>query len=260
MSNPGEMNQVVGQAYVTVLTGCLEYTVKPFQKQFDVYSNPEKLTFYKCDGNGTFSFDVMGTYKHPLRNCELFIESKGYANGSSLLKEYKEFIAKSYVTRCLYHRHVNDYFCFVTNVPFGSSEGRQLTSVDFLENRVLNFKENSEISSIIGNIPIDRKHIESLSKRLSICFFTDSFIRISGINYKVKDGDSIWTIMEDIHAKKVPDISLNEIKYTIQSWNPKVKDADLIVTGETLHLPWYGIKETDASSPISQCNILQNIN
>lgn len=66
MSNPGEINQIIGQSYVKVLTGCLEYTVKSFQKQFDVYTSPEKLMFNKGGGKGTFSFDAMGTYKHPL--------------------------------------------------------------------------------------------------------------------------------------------------------------------------------------------------
>jgi hypothetical protein len=245
MSNPGEINQIIGQSYVKVLTGCLEYTVKPFQKQFDVYTSPEKLMFNKGGGKGTFSFDAMGIYKHPLKPCEMFIESKGYSVGSSLLKEYREFVAKSYITTVLNSRHSKDYFCFVTNVPFGSSEGKKLTSVDFLTNKALNPRDDAELHSILGDIPIDRDYVESLSKRLSVCFFTDSFIRISGISYKVQDGESIWTILEDLHAKQVPDIFIRKINSTVQSWNPQVKDIDLIVTGEVLHSPWYGINEID---------------
>jgi hypothetical protein len=155
-------------------------------------------------------------------------------------------VAKSYITTVLNSRHSKDYFCFVTNVPFGSSEGKKLTSVDFLTNKALNPRDDAELYSILGDIPIDRDYVESLSKRLSVCFFTDSFIRISGISYKVQDGESIWTILEDLHAKQVPDISLGKINSTVQSWNPQVKDIDLIVTGEVLHLPWYGINEIDA--------------
>jgi hypothetical protein len=241
MSKPGETNHVIGQAYVKVLIGCLEYTVKPFQKQFDIYTSPEKLTFFKADGNGIFSFDAMGTYMHPSKNCEMFIESKGYASGASLLNAYREFVAKAYVTTCLNHRHRNDHFCFVTNVPFGSSEGRNLTSSDFIFNRALSREKDEQVSSVIGQIPLNKDYIDSLSQRLSLCFFTDSFIRISGITYEVKKDESLWTIIRDIHAEQLPDIDFQKINSVVQAWNPQVKDPDLIVSGENLHLPWYGI-------------------
>jgi hypothetical protein len=241
MSRPGETNHVVGQAYVKVLVGCLEYTVKPFQKQFDIYTNPEKLTFAKAGGGGTFSFDAMGTYIHPSKNCEMFIESKGYTSGASLLSAYREFIAKAYVTKCLNLRHSNDHFCFVTNVPFGSSEGRNLTSTDFILQKALNREADEQVKSILGEITLDRDHIESLSQKLSLCFFTDSFIRISGITYKVKEDESLWTIIEDIHAKQLPNRPFTQINSVVQAWNPQVRDPDLIVSGESLHLPWYGI-------------------
>lgn len=241
MSVPGEVNHIIGKAYVSVLNGCLEHTIKTFEKIFGIYSNPEKLSFNKYGEEGEFSFDSSGIYRHTSRQQEVFIESKGYTEGSSLTPAYKSFIAKAYITTVLNQRHSKDLFWFVTNVPFATKVGRNITSKRYLLEKILN-KQAREVSSIIGDIQIDQDHVESLSKRLCVCFFTDSFIKFSGLKYKVRKGESLWTIMEDLHANRIPNKNFNEIGETVQRLNPPVKDANHIVEGERLHLPWYGIE------------------
>lgn len=242
MSLPGEVNQEIGKAYVSVLNGCLEHTVRSFEKSFDIYHNPEKLTFKKYNQIDTFSFDSSGVIRKFSGLKEVFIESKGYTNGSSLLSEYRKFVAKAYVTTVLNYRHFKDLFWFVTNVPFGSNVGREITSKRYLiENIFRQENQFSDVKEVIGDMPIDNEHVASLSERLSVCLFTDSFIKISGLVYKVEKDESIWTIMEKLHANKPPEVDFNLVAHTVKQLNPKVKDPNEIIEGERLHLPWYGI-------------------
>src|ERR1700761_5474565 len=124
---PGESSQESGRAYVFVFAGCLERTVKGFKQLFDVYSSPEKLEFTGFTGN-SYSFDLSGVYE----STEVFVESKGYKDGGGLLESYKEFLAKAYCTSVQLSRHRRDRFWFVTNVPFGTSIGRNLCDWRFI--------------------------------------------------------------------------------------------------------------------------------
>src|SRR5438094_334557 len=127
MGRPGELSDEAGRAYLYALTGSLQRTAAGFTSIFDVLKNPDKLSFHSLNGHD-FSFDVLGTFKRPPHDCEVLLECKGYQNGSSLLTQYREFLAKAYSTSITDIRHRNDLFWFVTNVPFGTNNGRLLTS------------------------------------------------------------------------------------------------------------------------------------
>ena len=59
---PGERQQEIGQAYATVLTGCLERTVEYFAQTFDGYSDPTEVAFSRMPGID-YSFDSVGNYR-----------------------------------------------------------------------------------------------------------------------------------------------------------------------------------------------------
>lgn len=59
---PGEVSQEAGRAYVYVFGGCLERAIKGFRQAFNVYLNPEKVTFTGFSG-ASYSFDLSGIYE-----------------------------------------------------------------------------------------------------------------------------------------------------------------------------------------------------
>lgn len=239
MAIPGEIPQAIGRAYVQALVGCMELAVGYFRRTFEVESTPDKLMF-SGPTDSTFSFDVSGIYAHPYSKCEVFIESKGHKDGSKVFEGYKEFLAKAYITTVLYSRHRNDLFWFLTNVPFGSSIGRSLTSPYYIQS-VLSEEKDEKISSILGSIPLDLEHIISLSGRLSVCIFTDSFIRIMGVSYPVKPGENILSILKILHGGRIPSTDFTSIVQLIVEQN-RLGNPNKILAGKRLLIPWYGIK------------------
>jgi len=239
MSLPGEIPQEIGRAYVQVLVGCAEKAIERFRRTFEVGDAPEKLTFSSPTGK-SFSFDVMGIYSHPLRGKEVFIESKGHSDGNKVLDGYKEFLAKAYITSVLYSRHSSDLFWYLTNVPFGSSLGKKLTSTEYIS-AVLRDSNNKAVTEIMGATPLDIHYIHSLSDRVSVCILTDSFVKAVGISYPVKRGESLWSIIRVLHAGNIPGSTYFPIAETIASLN-NLDDPNHILAGSRLHIPWYGIQ------------------
>ncbi len=195
---PGEISQEVGRAYVYVFGGCLERAVKGFRQTFNVYMNPEKLTFNGFSGT-EYSFDISGLYE----SAEVFVESKGYRDSSGLLEGYKEFLAKAYCTSVQIARHERDHFWFVTNLSFGSSFGRRLWSPDFISDSLRGSKPPRS-AAIIGGAQIDEGHVRSLSQRVAVGIFTDSFIRVMGVLYRFQPGDTLWSATKLIHGGSIP--------------------------------------------------------
>jgi len=242
MGMPGEIPQEIGRAYVQVLVGCLERTVKCFRRAFDVLDAPDKLAFDGANG-ANFSFDVLGHYRHPLYPREVLVECKGHKDGSKVFEGYKEFLAKSYVTTVNYRRHTRDLFWFVTNVAFGCSIGKKITSPEFVYS-VLTKDRNDQVSSLLGSSHVDDKFVTDLSNRLSVCIFPDSFIRRMGVSYLVKSGESVWSIFKGIHAGRVPMPHFEPIADEVAKLND-LKSANHIKSGQRLHVPWYGIQWDD---------------
>lgn len=237
MEMPGEIPQEIGRAYASVLIGCLEHTVKPFKQQFDVSSAPEKMTFKGAASS--YSFDGLGIFRQLGYSGEVLIEAKGYKKDSGLLKAYKEFLVKAYVTRVVHTRHSSDLFCFMTNVPFGSTFGRDLTSPGFINN-ALKDASNEKVTSILGELPVDSGHVRSLSEQLSVGIFTDSFIRLMGITYLVKEGENLFEIMSLIHANQDLGPSFITIAERIARMN-NLPNYDHIRVGQRLQVPWNGV-------------------
>lgn len=233
---PGELSHEIGRAYVFVLSGCLQRAVKNFKPFFDVYEAPEKLSFKGFSG-APYSFDLSG-YHH---GVEVFVESKGYKDGNTLLDAYREFLAKAYCTTVQFARHQRDRFWFVTNVPFGSSVGRNLVDSNFVS-ASLRAERPAASAAILGDAVIDDRHVRSLASRLAIGIFTDSFIKVMGLFYRVRPGDSLWSAMKLLHGGRIPTPQFDVLTAQVASMND-LKDPNKIRSGQRLHMPWFGFSD-----------------
>lgn len=221
-----------------VFGGCLERAVKGFRQIFNVYTSPEKMMFTGFSG-ASYSFDLSGVYD----GAEVFVESKGYRDSSGILDGYKEFLAKAYCTSVQVARHQRDHFWFVTNVSFGSSLGRRLWSPEFISESLSSSKP-PRAAVIVGGAPIDYDHVRSLSRRIAVGIFTDSFIRVMGTLYRFSPGDTLWSATKLIHGGRIPLPQFEPIVTRVQYMND-IRDPDRIRSGQRLHLPWFGIREAD---------------
>jgi LysM domain-containing protein len=237
MTAPGEVLHSVGLAYQCVFIGALEANIRYFENKFSVHTEPEKTTFRSRTGK-SYSFDFNGVYNHPWNRAEVFGECKGYSKASNLLSEYKSFLAKAYVTSLDYERHSNDYFWFVTNVPFACSEGSAIWAFQFMA-EALRDSANTQIHEILGEGHIDDDLVRSLVSRIGVFILTDSFLMNTNISYKVATGDSLWTILKKFHAGKAPR-SFGLVARQIMDEN-RLKSPDFIVAGRRIRVPWGGI-------------------
>jgi len=235
---PGEVSHEIGRGYVYVFSGCLERAVRGFRQTFDVYAQPEKVAFTGFSG-ASYSFDVSGMYD----GREVFIESKGYRDGTGILDAYKEFLAKAYCASVQIARHRNDHFWFVTNVPFGSSLGRRLGSVEFISEALRRVRP-PKADTIFGGALVDEAHVRSLSQRIAVGIFTDSFIRVMGTLYTFRPGDTLWSATKLIHGGRMPLPQFAPIAAKVQYMND-LRDPNRIRSGQRLLLPWFGMVEAD---------------
>jgi hypothetical protein len=233
---PGEISHEIGRAYVFVLCGCLQRAVKDFTPLFDVYSAPEKLSFKGLSGSD-YSFDLSGH----IHATEVFIESKGYKDGNSLLDAYREFLAKAYCTTVQFSRHQRDQFWFATNVPFGTSIGRKLVDSQFVSDSLRSSKSPGA-AAILGDAAIDDGHVRSLASRLAIGIFTDSFIKVMGTLYRFRPGDNLWNATKLLHGGRMPVSHYDSVVEQVVRMN-NLRDPNHIRSGQRLHLPWYGISD-----------------
>ncbi len=235
---PGEVSHEIGRAYLYVFSGCLERAVTGFRPTFDVCTQPEKLTFTGFSG-ASYSFDRSGLYE----GLEVFIESKGYRNGSGILDAYKEFLAKAYCTSVQIARHRDDHFWFVTNVPFGTSLGRHLWSPEFISEALRSAKPPAG-ATIMDGAHIDEAHVRSISRRVAVGIFTDSFIRVMGTFYRFRPGDTLWSATKLIHGGRIPLARFEPIVLKAQQMND-LRDPNRIRSGQRLLLPWFGMGEAE---------------
>lgn len=236
--------QVIGQAYQYVFIGALESSIRNFENHFNVHSNPEKTSFKGRTGQG-YSFDFNGTHNHRWTRAEVFGECKGYSTGKNLLKEFRVFLAKAYVTSVDYERHRDDYFWFVTNVPFACTEGSGVRNYQFIRETLVS-DGSDEVRQILGNGNIDDLMIRSLADRLGVFILTDSFLMNIEISYKVMPGESLWTILKKLHAGLAPH-GFQAIAQTI-AYKNRLQSPDHIVSGKRIRLSWHGMRRADISS------------
>lgn len=239
MTTPGEVMQAIGEAYQRVFLAALEADIPYFENKFDVRTAPEKTSFASRSG-GEFSFDFNGVYNHPWVHSEVFGECKGYSVGGGLLNEFRAFVAKAYVTSTDYARHRTDRFWFVTNVPFGCSEGSSILGYDFVS-ATLSDRNNPAVKQILGDGHIDERLVGSLAGRLAVFILTDCFLMNTKLSYKVQPGESLWTILKKIHAGRAPS-TFGNIARQIASEN-NLRSPDRLRSGKRIRLSWYGIKQ-----------------
>lgn len=237
MSIPGEVSHAVGKAYQYVFIGALEANIRHFENKFHVHSAPEKTSFLGRNGK-SFSFDFNGVLSDPTGYAEVFGESKGYNKGDNLLAEFRAFVAKAYVTSYDHERHRNDFFWFVTNVPFGCSEGSQIRSFDFVWS-ALTDRTNSSVSELLGRGHIDDSFVRSLIDRLGVFILTDSYLMNTNISYKAVPGDSIWTILKKFHGGRIPS-GFGQLATSIAARNG-LPSPDKILSGKRIKLSWLGL-------------------
>jgi hypothetical protein len=235
---PGEVNQLIGQAYQCVFIGALEANIRYFENRFDVRTSPEKTSFKGPTGS-SFSFDFSGSYSHPWIHAEVFGECKGYTRGGGLLAEFKTFLAKAYVTSFDYARHINDYFWFVTNVPFACTEGATILTYDFVIG-ALKDAGNASVKQILGDSHIDEGFVRTLIARLGVFILTDSYLMNVELSYKVVPGESLWLILKKFHAGQAPP-AFRSVAQQIASRN-RLQSPDHILAGKRIRLPWFGVR------------------
>lgn len=244
MATAGEVMHKIGEAYQHVFIGALEASIPPFENQFFVHSHPEKTQF-KARSGADFSFDFKGMYRHPAHWAEVFGECKGYTTGRNLLGDFKSFVAKAYVTSVDYEPHRDDYFWFVTNVPFACTEGSGVRSFDFIM-ATLKDAKNQQVRQIVGDGHIDENCVRSLVERIGVFILTDSFLLNTEISYKVLPGDNIWMILKKFHAGRTPP-QFQSVAHRIASRN-NLSSIDRINSGERIKLSWYGIQKAEKTT------------
>ena len=237
MGNPGEVNQAVGQAYQYVFIAALEANIVNFENNFHVHLEPEKTSFDSRTGK-QYSFDFSGVYNQGWRRVDVFGESKGYNKARNLLAEFRAFLAKAYVTTTDYRRHKKDYFWFVTNVPFGCSEGDGIRSYEFVKD-ALNDRSNTQMREILGEGHVDDLLVRDLVDRLGVFILTDSYLRNTKLSYRVRPGESLWTILKRLYGGSAP-AGFRGIAEDIARQNG-LESPDRIVSGRRLNLDWHGI-------------------
>jgi hypothetical protein len=223
---------------VYVLGGCLERAVKRFRQTFDVYSSPDKLSFAGFSG-APYSFDLSGVYD----GVEAFVECKGYRDGSGILDGYREFLAKAYCTSVQAIRHKRDLFWFATNVPFGSSFGRRLCTPEFVRDSLTGSRP-AGAAPVLAGASVDEGHVRSLSRRIAVAIFTDSFVRVMGTLYRFRPGDTLWSATKLIHGGRIPLPQFEPIVANVRYMN-NLDDPNRIRSGQRLHLPWFGMRDED---------------
>jgi len=238
MGNPGEVNQAIGQAYQYVFIAALEANIANFENNFHVHIEPDKTSFRARTGKD-YSFDFSGVYNLDWRRIAVFGECKGYSKARNLLSEFRAFLAKAYVTTTDYPQQRKDYFWFVTNVPFACTEGSGIKSYEFVK-ATLSDRTNPQTKEILGDCHVDDQIVRDLVNRLGVFILTDSYLRNTKLSYRVRPGESLWTILKRLHGGSAPN-GFRGIAEEIARKNG-LQSADSIVSGRRLKLDWLGIR------------------
>jgi len=212
--------------------------MRGFENKFEVQREPDKTSFKARTGK-QYSFDFNGVQSRQWVRREVLGECKGYTKGTGLIAEFRSFLAKAYVTSTDYPRHREDYFWFVTNVPFACSEGSGVRTQDFIRASLAD-RTNPQVSEILGDSHVDDSLIWRLTERIGVFILTDSFLMNTELSYKVEYGDSLWTILKKFHPGRALH-GFGSIAQEIASKNG-LRSPDHITSGKRIRLSWRGIR------------------
>jgi hypothetical protein len=238
VAEPGEVPQAIGRAYVLALVGSLEQSVAGFRRLFDVETNAAKLSF-RLPSGAFSSFDVSGVLERrgwPPR--EVLIECKGHRDGNRVFDGYRTFLGNAFFVSTTIERHADDWFWFATNVPFGSSVGRRLTDYDFVRGIL---EKHTEASPLLKSVEDPVALIHGFLPKVAVCIFPDSFMRLTGVRYWVKQDDNIWSILQKLHGGEVPFDDFQSVAASVARAN-QLANPDVIVPETPLQLPWNGVR------------------
>jgi len=238
VATPGEVTQMIGRAYQYVFIGALEGCMKGFENKFNVHTEPDKTSFTARTGKA-YSFDFSGVYRRGWSYAEVLGECKGYSAGVGLLAEFRSFLAKVYVTATDNARHRNDYFWFVTNVPFACSEGSGIRNYEFVRTCLAD-RSRPEVREILGESHVDDGLLWPLVDRIGVFILTDSFLVNTDLLYRVNDGESIWAILKKFYGGRVPS-DFGAVAKEIALKND-LPSPDRIRSGKRIRLSWRGIR------------------
>ncbi|MCS5423201.1 MULTISPECIES: hypothetical protein [Psychrilyobacter] len=217
------------QKFGAILTANLQHS--NFKVTFNAYDNPNKLKF-KTETKKEISFDLQGFMKYKNISRDVWIESKGYSEGSNLLNQYKNFIARSFFIWNTNERYQDDIFIFITNVPFGSTLGKKLNSKEFVKASVLEF--GTEYFKDLNGIKELEGTIYEFFKNIFPIILTDSYIELISETFKVSEGQSLWNLWRDRENKN---LSWDQFEALMGILNVNKKNFDLLRKGEVLNIP-----------------------
>lgn len=220
-----EEQHEIGKEYLECFNGLLIMTLKhlSYQKLYDAYKNETRVTF---EVNGRkISFDSKGTIEYDGEKRDVWVESKGYSEGSNLLDSYKEFIKRAYEVVISNEVNENDIFIFVTNAPFGSSV-KNIFKKEYIMKILLTEYGSLDIAVITK--------INKISENIFGMIFTDSYIKLLTNNKKIQTGDSLWNIWRNRQTK---DMKWETFKDMFRVLNPDIKDLNKIKLGDIVTLP-----------------------
>lgn len=141
---------------------------------FNAYDHPSKLSFDPGSTLGVprFNFDLGGSLERVdsarfggTEAVEVFVEVKNHATGDSLLTEFANFLQRAAVVAST-PGHADTWFLFVSNVPFGTSKGVDLSNGKYLRECCANWHDQLRHTAV------------GLESRIAVVIATESFVRL----------------------------------------------------------------------------------
>lgn len=214
-----------GKEYLEYFNGLLTITLRhlSYKKLYDAYKNESRVTFEK---NGQkFSFDAKGVIDYNGETRDVWIESKGYSAGDSLLKSYKEFILRVYKAIESQKAYEDDIFIFVTNTPFGSSQ-KNLFRKEFIVSVLIKELGNVDAKTVLK--------INKISESIFGIIFTDSYVNLLIDSKSFNKNDSIWSTWKNREYKIIEwETFLDMCKIL----NPEIEDLNKVRENGIVKIP-----------------------
>ncbi len=212
-----------------ILTANLHHS--DFKITFNAYENSNKMRF-KTQNNKEVNFDLKGYMKYDNQLRDVWIESKGYSKGSSLKSEYQKFIARSFFVWNQDEQYREDIFIFVTNVPFGVTEGKGLADKKFIRKSILD--HGNECFEDIEKVEDLDDKIYDFYKNIFPIILTDSYIKLISKQFSISRGQTLWDIWR---GRENVNLKWEQFEALMKLLNPSKNNLNSLRVGEVLNIP-----------------------